>query len=206
VLLESQEAAAAGCAGMRRGTAVSKARMKLYIALVVIVFLAPLSAQKVKVGYDKSADFSKFKTYTRLEPGMPPTRPVLYSFVVNSIDSELVAKGLQRVAKDGDLILELAGGVDYGISVAPGAPLTSSYSGPVPSINSTMWTGAGGQGELMPAVPDASLQLQFVDRSANQIVWSGVVTQKLDPDDKAKSLELAQKSVIKLLKQFPPSK
>jgi hypothetical protein len=174
--------------------------------MLVFAFGTCLSAQKVKVGYDKSADFSKFKTYTRLEPSMPPTRPVLYNFVVGSIDSELSAKGLRRVDKNGDLVLELAGGVDYGIAVAPGAPLTSSYSGPPPAINSTMWTGAnGGQGELMPAVPDASLQLQFIDRTANEIVWSGTVTQKLHPHDKAKSLELAQNAVTKLLKGFPPS-
>ena len=69
-----------------------------------------------------------------------------------------------------------------------------------------MWTGAnGGQGELMPAVPEAGLQLQFIDRTANEIVWSGTVTQALDPQDKAKSLELATKAVTKLLKRFPPA-
>jgi hypothetical protein len=68
-----------------------------------------------------------------------------------------------------------------------------------------MWTGAnGGQGELMPAVPEGSLQLQFVDRTANEIVWSGTVTQALDQEDKVKSLELATKAVTKLLKKFPP--
>jgi hypothetical protein len=174
--------------------------------MLVFAFGTCLSAQKVKVGYDKSADFSKFKTYTRLEPAMPPTRPVLYNFVVGSIDSNLSAKGLRRVDKNGDLVLELGGGVDYGMAVAPGAPLTSSYGGPPPAINSTMWTGAnGGQGELMPAVPEAGLQLQFIDRSTNELVWFGTVTQALDPDDKAKSLELANKAVTKLLKRFPPS-
>jgi hypothetical protein len=180
-------------------------RSKLLIVTVVLVFGGSLAAQKVKVGYDKSVDFSKFKTYTRLEPSMPPTRPVLYTFVVNSIDSELSAKGLHRIDKGGDLTLEVAGGVDYGIGVASGPPLTSSYSGPAPAINSTMWTGAnGGQGELMPAVPEAGLQLQFVDRTANEIVWSGTVTQALDQEDKGKSLELASKAVTKLLKRFPP--
>ena len=181
-------------------------RYKLLVVAFVIAFGASLAAQKVKVGYDKGVDFSRFKTYTRLEPSTPPTRPVLYTFVVNSIDSQLSAKGLRRIERDGDLILELAGGVDYGIAVASGPPLTSSYSGPAPAINSTMWTGAnGGQGELMPAEPEASLQLQFIDRAANEIVWSGTVTQALDQEDKGKSLELASKAVTKLLKQFPPN-
>jgi Domain of unknown function (DUF4136) len=179
--------------------------IRLYMVPFVMLVGSSLYAQKVKVGYDKSVDFSKFKTYTRLEPALPPSRPVLYNFVVSSIDSELSAKGLRRVDKNGDLVLELGGGVDYGIAVASGAPVTSSYSGPPPAINSTMWTGAnGGHGELMPAVPEAGLQLQFIDRTANEIVWSGTVTQALDPDDKTKSLELANKAVTKLLKTFPP--
>ena len=57
----------------------------------------------------------------------------------------------------------------------------------------------------MPAVPDATLLLEFVDRAANLIVWAGTVTQKLDIEKKTKSLELADKAVAKLLKQFPPT-
>jgi len=69
-----------------------------------------------------------------------------------------------------------------------------------------MWRGAnGGQGELMPAEPEAGLELQFIDRAANQVVWSGTVTQALDQGDKPKSLELASKAVAKLLKRFPPN-
>lgn len=179
---------------------------KLFTVTFVIAFGASLGAQKVKVGYDKGVDFSKFKTYTRLEPSTPPTRPALYRIVVRTIDAELSGKGLKRVDRDGDLTLELSGRVDYGMAFASGPPLTSSYSGTPPAINSTMWTGAnGGQGELMPPVPEGNLQLEFIDRTANKIVWSGTVNQALDQEDKGKSLELASEAVSKLLKRFPPS-
>ncbi|HEY7353055.1 MAG TPA: DUF4136 domain-containing protein [Terriglobales bacterium] len=171
------------------------------------VFVAALttsaSAQKVKVGYDKSVDFSKYKTYTLAEPAMPPTRPTLYAMVISSIDTQLGSKGLERVDKDGDLTLNASGGIDFGIAVSGGTPALSSYGGGPPSMNSTMWAGAGA-GELMPAVPDASLHLQFVDRNENRIVWSGTVTQALDTEQKEKSLKLASKAVAKLLKRFPP--
>lgn len=162
-------------------------------------------AQKVKVGYDKGVDFSKYKTYSWAELASTPARPLLYATVVNWIDGDLSSKGLRRVDKDGDLILEATGGIGFGISVSGGQPLTSSYNGPPPSLNATMWTGAG-QRELMPAVPDASLQLQFIDRNANEIVWGGSVSQALDMNRKDKSLELVDKAVTKLLKQFPPKR
>jgi hypothetical protein len=178
---------------------------KLWSGLLVAALALSASAQKVKVGYDKSVDFSKYKTYTLAEPAMPPTRPVLYATVIRSIDGELSSKGLQRTDKNGDLTLQVAGGVDFGIAVSGGPPLTSSYGGAPPAMNATMWTGAGGtQGTLLPPVPDASLELEFVDRSANQIVWSGTVTQSLDMERKEESLELANKAVTKLLKRFPP--
>jgi hypothetical protein len=169
------------------------------VALTTVAF-----AQKVEVGYDKSADFSKYKTYTRAEPAMPPTRPILYATVIGAIDDELGSKGYSRVDKDGDLTLIPAGGIGFAIVVAAGAPVSPTFTGPAPAINATMWTGAQGGGELMPAVPEGTLVLEFVDRAANRVVWSGTVSQKLDIEKKTKSLELASKAVAKLLKQFPP--
>ena len=161
-------------------------------------------AQKVKVGYDKSVDFSKYKTYTWEEPAMPPTRPHLYATVIGSVDGELQTKGLSRVEQNGDLILIPAGGIGFAIVASGGKPLSPTFTGPPPAINATVWTGAEGQGQLMPAVPEGTLVLEFVDRTANVVVWSGTVTQKLDIENKTKSLELASKAVAKLLKQFPP--
>ena len=162
-------------------------------------------AQKVKIGYDKSVNFSQYKTYTLTEPAMPPTWPLLYAAVVNSIDGELFSKGLRKVDKDGDLTIIPAGGIEYGNNVAAGSPIFGTFSGPPPAMNATMWTGAGGPSALSgPIVPQGTLVLEFVDRSENQVVWNGSVSQKLDIEQKQKSLELVSKAVFKLLKQFPP--
>ena len=48
--------------------------------------------------------------------------------------------------------------------------------------------------------------LTFVDRASNKVVWTGIVTEKLDIENKQKSLERIDKGVVKLLKQFPPHK
>ena len=179
-------------------------RCKLMIGLCLAALSSLSLAQKVKVGYDKSVDFSKYKTYSWAQPAMPVTRPLLYANVVGSIDGELHAKGLERTEKDGDLTLIAAGGIDFQTVSTGGTPLSSTYTGPPPVWNATMWTGKEGRGELMGPVPDASLVLQFVDRRANQLVWSGTVTQKLDIEKKSKSLELVNKAIAKLLKPFPP--
>jgi hypothetical protein len=179
-------------------------RRKLMLGLCLAGLSSLSLAQKVKVGYDKSVDFSKYKTYSWGQPAMPVTRPLLYANVVGAVDGELHSKGLERTEKDADLILIPAGGVDFQTVSTGGTPLSSTYTGPPPVWNATMWTGKEGRGELMGPVPDASLVLQFIDRRTNQLIWSGMVTQKLDIERKSKSLELVNKAIAKLLKPFPP--
>lgn len=179
---------------------------KLWIGLALAAILtASVFAQKLRVGYDKSVNFSKFATYTWGEPTTPPTRPLLYLNIVGAIDSELKAKGLTRTESDGDLILIPAGGMEYGLNSAAGTPITSSLTGPPPAMDANMWTGAGGPSNLMAIyVSEGALMLNFVERSTNKIIWSGTVTQKLDMQNKKKSLNLIDKSITKLLKEFPP--
>jgi hypothetical protein len=57
---------------------------------------------------------------------------------------------------------------------------------------------------MAPYVPEGTLALTFVDRASNKVVWCGTVTEKLDIENKKKSLERVDKAIAKLLKQFPP--
>jgi uncharacterized protein DUF4136 len=163
-------------------------------------------AQKVKVGYDKQTDFTKYKTYSWAEPAMPVTRPVLFEAVIARTDVELQSRGLSSVSSGGDLTIMPSGGVDFGIAGEAGTPYSPTYGGPPPTLNATMWTGATGISSAGIYVPEGTLILTVVDRASNKVVWSGSVKQKLDIQEKNKSLELADKAVIKLLKKFPSKK
>jgi hypothetical protein len=175
--------------------------------LLAALLITSAFAQKVRVGYDKGVDFSRYTSYTWAKPTMPPTRPLLYASVLGSIDYELKAKGLARMEDDGDLVLIPAGGMEFGLNYAAGTPMLSTYSGPPPTMDATMWTGAGGPSNLMaPYVPEGTLMLNFVERGSNKVIWTGTVTQKLDMENKRKSLDLVDKAITKLLKEFPPKK
>ena len=179
--------------------------------MVLILFVMTLSvgsaAQKVEVGYDKGTDFLKFKTYSWAEPGTPPTRPLLYKRILDSVDHQLERKGLTYVETNSDLVLVPAGGMEFGINVAAAAPIIPSYSGIPPAVNASMWTGAVGYSNLMaPYVPQGTLALTFVDRGNNKVVWSGTVREKLDVEKKDESLQRVDKAIAKLLMRFPPQK
>ena len=178
--------------------------------IVLLAFVSSATtvtvAQKVKVGYDRGTDFSKFKSYSWAAPAMPPTRPVLFEAVTARVEVELQDKGLAKVERDGDLILTPSGGMDYGFSHEAGTPYSPTYGSPPPTLNATMWTGTTGPSSAGVWNSEGTLILTFVDRASNKIVWSGSVKQKLDLEKKNKSLELADKAVIKLLAKFPGKK
>ena len=176
------------------------------VYLLIAAFPVIACAQKVRVGYDKGTDFLKFKTYTWGEPTMPVTRPLLYASIVGSIDLELKARGLAKVERDCDLVLIPAGGMEYGLNQAASAPILPTYSAQ-PVIDSTNWTGPAGPSTLMaPYVPEGTFVLTVIDRVSNKVIWTGTVKEKLDIENKKKSLDHVDKAILKLLKQFPPKR
>jgi hypothetical protein len=180
-------------------------RSHLLFCLLVSALTTTAFAQKVKVGYDKSVDFSQYKTYTWADPTMPSSRPVLYATVVGWVANELKNRGLQNTDKNGDLTLIGTGGIEFGISTAAGTPMLSTYGGQPASVDATMWTGAGRTANLTSSyVPQGTLQLQFVDRKTNKVVWNGTVSEKLDIENKKESLDRIYRAIAKLLKRFPP--
>jgi hypothetical protein len=134
---------------------MTNSRFWLLVWFIVVGLTISGAAQKTKIGYDKSADFSKYKTYSWAKPDYPPVRPQLYQAAVGTIDKDLQAKGLQQVDANGDLILSAAGGIDFGYNMHPS-----------PNMDSTMWNGADSAPILMaPLVAQGTLILQFMDRS-----------------------------------------
>jgi len=178
------------------------------ITCALLLLTGPITsaaAQKVKVGYDKSADFSKYKTYTWAKPSMPITRPLLYEMVVGAIDNQLANRGLRRIDQNGDLTLIGSGGIDVALNQAAGTPILPTYGGEPVSLDGNMWTGAqGASNSAAVYVQEGALQLQFVDRNTNKLVWNGILLEKLDSTRKQDSLDRIDKGITKLLKQFPP--
>jgi len=165
-------------------------------------------AQKVKVGYDKGADFSKYKSYTLQEPTTPISRPLLYASVMGTIKHELETKGLAGAQQDGDLTVIAEGAIDYGLSSPVGATADSGDSRTQkPAVDVQLWAGfMPPPGSAGKGLPDGTLQLTMVDRAANKVVWNGLVVQKLNPDKKEQSLERVGTAINKLLMEYPPKK
>jgi hypothetical protein len=179
---------------------------KLPFLLIVVALSIPCGfAQKIKVGYDKSVDFSKYKTYTLKLPPAPSSRPLLYASVIGSIRNGIESKGLVRMDKGGDLTVIAAGSLDYGLESGVNPLADTCANCQAPQVDVQLWAGfmppSGSAGKPQPR---GTLKLDIVDRERNKEIWSGMVVQKLDAQKPDQSLEKVGAAIEKLLSEFPP--
>ncbi len=173
------------------------------IAMLLTLLIGTAAAQKVKVGFDKSVDFSKYHSYSWAKPSETTEVTVRRAAVIGEIDDILKSKGLQLMEEGGDLLVSGSGGFGGEMGGQHGGVLAPSPSSLV-FPTTTMWTGvpvAAGS-----VVVKGTLLLQFVDRSTSSLVWQGTVSQKIETDNRPKNLELIRTAISKLLAQFPPKR
>jgi len=175
-----------------------------FLSAVAVLSVTCCFAQKVNTGYDKTADFSKYKSYTLQKPAADPTRPLLYASITGTIKNDLEAKGIASRETDGDLTLIATGGFDYGLDSNSDVLSDSCKNCQAPLVDAQDWTGKIPVGSSGKSLPKGTLKLTFVDRASNKVVWTGTVSQKLDPAKKDQALQRIHAAVDKLMAEFPP--
>ena len=183
--------------GIRPALAVWAA---LFLLIVVTAW-----AQKIETGYDKSADFTRYKTYSWIPRTTPATNPVLATIINNDIEYELNQKGLRKVDSNPDLLVKSYGGAGdvEGGYAAQDPGYTATGGAPIPG--GTMWGGS------LPPTPvpqtmHGSITVDLVDARKKQLVWRAIAKGKMDYNKRSKLLDHANKAVSEMFKKYPPSK
>lgn len=181
---------------------------KLGFLIVTFLFWSATAAtaQDVRYDYDKDKDFSKFKTYKWVEVKAPDqVDPLTAKQIVAAVDAELAKKGLEKTdSNDAQLY------IDYQTAVGTEKQYTAYNTG----WNSGPGWGPGWYGGGMTSsttygststVYVGALDLSMYDSAQHELVWRGSVSRTLDPkSNPEKKQKNIQKSVAKLLKNFPP--
>lgn len=172
------------------------------LATLVLSVAGFYAGEKVEVDWDKSADFSKLRTYTWAE--MPTTtRPLLALEIKGSIDQELTSRGLREANSGGDVIVSIHGSADSDVEVPVSDP-TYAATGGEPLPNATVWSPGGSSGASR-MIRKGTLVVDLVDSASRHPIWRGTASGAL----KTKSSELQKqvhKSVAEMFKDFPPQK
>lgn len=162
-------------------------------------------AQDVRYNFDRSTDFSNYKTYKWVQIKDAAQLPPLGDRQLkDAIDAELARKGLAKV--EGENPADLL--IGYQAAVAQEKQFNSYSTGFGPGWGFGAGWGYGGStmttGETS-TIHIGSIGLDMYDAGKQQLVWRGTASKTLDtkanPDKVQKNLN---KAVAKLLKNYPP--
>jgi hypothetical protein len=168
------------------------------IWLVFLLFAYPALGQSVKVKFDKTVDFSKYKTYTWAE-GMRAKNPIVDQQIVALIEQQLAAKGLTKAEANGDLQVLYVAATDLDLQIT--------------GINWNNATYASGSIYRMPPPMDVRkgmLVIDLMDKKTERYIWRATAKKTLthapsgDMAGDAKRVEgLIKRTVEKMFKKYP---
>jgi uncharacterized protein DUF4136 len=180
---------------------------KLSVLSVVTMLLAVGSVlgQDVRYNFDKSTDFSKFKTYKWVQiKGASTVNNLVDKQIKDAVDAELAMKGLTKLEGDDANLY-----IGYQPAVGEEKQFNSYSSG---WGYGPGWGGGwyGGMGSTTTygstsTIYKGQLGLDMYDSAGHDLVWRGVVSKTIDPKAKPeKQQKNLAKAVKKLLKNYPP--
>jgi hypothetical protein len=151
------------------------------------------SAQKVTIEFDKTVDFSKYKTFAIREGRLNSKNPALSSDLVKKqIEADIVhhltAKGLAQVSGPSDL------NVRYTFGQARKVEVETYPAG---------WYGMGTRAVRVPYA-EGTLVIDLRDPSTRSLVWRGIASE--EKSDAAKLEGKIDSMVKKSIEKYPPKK
>ena len=174
----------------------------IFLVLVIFAFACTAAhAQKITVEYDKTVDFSRFKTYAIDPAGQDSSpRPMLRIVIQAAVQDDLGKRGLAKVDSNPDLYVQMYGAVDTDMTAHYHDPI---YGGYIPPINSgiALWHNVPGSVTTV-VIPKGTLVIDLIDANKKELVWRGIAKQKLS-DKKEKLVDQVNTAVEKMLQQYP---
>ena len=171
--------------------------------LVIPVLLAFVACSTVKIGYDydKSADFSKYKTYAFSEETMKmPINQLNRDRLIKATEAEMAAKGFTK-SDNPDAILDLR---IKGEEVQTATATTTGGYG----YGYGRWGYGGGFSTTQvnyDKYVEGSLFITMVDKATEKIVWQGTGKKTLDENASAqKKEENINYAVKQIFTNYPP--
>lgn len=169
---------------------------KSFVTMVLVALVGTIAlAQSVTYDFDKSASFSKFKTYAWVR-GTELDDRLNHARIVAAVDTQLLGKGgLMRVEPTANPDLLVA----YHASFQRDLQINGSGWGGYRFGGSR--TGTARTEEIVVG----TLVVDIVDAHTKTIVWRGIASKDLDPDAKPEKREKnINTAAAKLFKNYPP--
>jgi Domain of unknown function (DUF4136) len=161
---------------------------------IMLLFATASFAQQVKTDYDRSANFSQYKTYSWEK--VQTQDPLWVDRIKEAVNAALAAKGLTPVESGGDIaILAME-------TTQNQRTLNTFYDG---FGGGWRWRGAGGFGTATTTVDNykvGTLVVDLFDAHTKTLIWRGSSSDTLS-DKSDKNIKNLDKGVQKMFDHFP---
>lgn len=156
--------------------------------------LAACASVETSAEYDRSVDFSKYRTYGWIEKLEPMDNAIVQKRLTAAIEGQLAAKGLTK-AEHPDLLVSMraqrTNRVEYettGAGYAPGRWETGVQT-------------------TREDIPVGTLVVDLVDAGRRELVWRGIARRVLDPmAPQEEKDEAARDTVARMFAAYPPGR
>jgi len=154
-----------------------------------------VGAQSVTYDFDRSADFTRFKTHAWVR-GTNVSDELNHKRIVRAIDAQLTARGFSKVEAIGnpDVLVAYQASFDRDLEINASGLGGYRLAGP-----------RSGTARVEEVVI-GTLAIDMMDAQTKNIVWRGVASRDLDakasPEKKEKNIN---KTAEKIFKNYPPA-
>jgi Domain of unknown function (DUF4136) len=175
------------------------APMQRYALPVALIFTALAAhAQNVKVNWDRTTDFTRYKTYKWMKVPSPRTpTPEMEMLIYSTVDTQMEVKGLKKV-ENGEPDLY----VGYSITLAQ----PKGQPAPPPVAENSSWQTGSSWSAHYPsdkAVRKGTLNIDIAEVKKNLLVWQCIVTAEVGDSVNDARWKIS-KGLGKAFAQYPP--
>ena len=174
------------------------------LALAMVLTPALAMAQKTSYDFDKTANFTGFKTYA-LKDGTKVGQSLIDDRIVAAIDTELAAKGFTKSEANPDVFVVYHVAFDKQQDIST---FSSGYGGGYGGYGwgyGGGWAGGGSSTTTVRDILVGTLVIDLADAKKGQMAWRGMGVKEVDtganPEKRDKSINNAVK---KIFKNYPP--
>lgn len=179
--------------------------MKTRLLLIVTIALAACSSITTSYDYDKTVDFTKYKTYNFSEEAKKfAIQELNRNRLLAAIDHEMTARGFTK-SDNPDVLVDLMGKMEQKRT----ATATTSGTGMYGGYGYGRYGYGGGFSTTTVNYDDyteGTLFINVVDRSTEKIVWQGRGTKTLDENASPERREANINNGVKMIYQKFPIK
>ncbi len=158
-----------------------------------LLFATPSFAQHVKTDYDRSTDFSRYKTYSWEK--VQTQDPLWVNRIKEAVNMALTAKGWTPVASGGDVSIVA---IEMTKNRQNLNTFYNSFGGG--------WRWGGGFGNATTTVDNykvGTLVVDLFDAKSKSVIWRGSSSDTLS-NKSDKNIKNLDKGVEKMFEHFPP--